>query len=379
MQAPFTPTRRISQYRSWQANDPLVHYTDGDLQQLNIGEGISDLPLAVPPQTLENIGQLNRRYEPWGGNPQSSARTGSAGRRNYDLRFKDPLMRSSDNWQFPTNKFPNVGWLGRVHRGTPWQTIYMKASEISASRSRAGGAGREWREWTGNNNRRDAALTFPQEDWRIFDLFTAAFNENATAGQLSVNQDQLAAWSAVLSGVIALTNTTSDSAWDNYNPANATVITNEPIVIPPAGSAGTNSAVAQIVAGINSDRNRAEGKVFRSLGEVLQAEELTVRSPFLNRSTTQMRSGITDAMYERIPQQIMGLLRGNDDPRFVIYSYGQALKPAQRSLVTSGALFGMCTNYQIMAESATRSVVRVEGAPDNPRVVLESFNVLPPD
>ena len=84
-------------------------------------------------------------------------------------------------------------------------------------------------------------------------------------------------------------------------------------------------------------------------------------------------------MVERIPQQIMGLLRGGEQPRFVIYSYGQALKPAERSLVTSGPFFGMCTNYQIMAETATRAVVRVEGAPNNPRVVLEEFNVLPPD
>jgi hypothetical protein len=355
-----------------------VHYTDGDLRQLELGEGVQELPLTIVPQTLENIGQLNDRYQPWGGNPRSSARTGTSGRRNFDLRFKDPLVRSSDSWQFPTNKFPNVGWLGRVHRGTPWQTIYMKASEIPNSRSRAGGAGREWREWTGNANRRDALLTYPQEDWRLFDLFTTAFNENATAGQLSVNQDGLAAWSAVLSGVIALTNITPDGNWLNYDPT--VVITNEPVVIPPAGVGAGNSPLARIVQGINSDRNRTtRGKGFQAVGEVLQAEELTVRSPFLNLSAAQQQNGITDAMYERIPQQIMGLLRGRDQPRYVIYSYGQALKPAERSLVTSGDFFGMCTNYQIMAESATRTVVRVEGAPENPRVVVESFNVLPPD
>jgi hypothetical protein len=53
----------------------------------------------------------------------------------------------------------------------------------------------------------------------------------------------------------------------------------------------------------------------------------------------------------------------------------------------------MCTNYQIMAETATRAVIRVEGTPDPrfrnrsdmygrrypPRVVIEEFNVLPPD
>ena len=29
MQAPYTPTRKVSQYYSWQVNDPLVHYTLG--------------------------------------------------------------------------------------------------------------------------------------------------------------------------------------------------------------------------------------------------------------------------------------------------------------------------------------------------------------
>ena len=37
------------------------------------------------------------------------------------------MVTRSDDWDFPTNKFPNIGWLGRVHRGTPWQTIDMKS------------------------------------------------------------------------------------------------------------------------------------------------------------------------------------------------------------------------------------------------------------
>jgi hypothetical protein len=75
----------------------------------------------------------------------------------------------------------------------------------------------------------------------------------------------------------------------------------------------------------------------------------------------------------------MGLLRGGEQPRFLIYSYGQALKPAPHSIVTSGNFFGLCTNYQITAEVATRAVVRIEGAPTNTHAVVESFNVLPPE
>src|SRR5262249_30094074 len=95
--------------------------------------------------------------------------------------------------------------------------------------------------------------------------------------------------------------------------------------------------------------------------------------------TPQQRTQLNDAAYERIPQQIFGLLRLDSSPRFVIYSYGQALKPAPRSIVTSGPFFGMCTNYQATAEVATRTVVRIDGAPDHPHAVIEAFNVLQPD
>ena len=47
-----------------------------------------------------------------------------------NLAFKDPLVTNSDNWDFPADKLPTVGWLGRVHRGTPWQTVYLKASDV---------------------------------------------------------------------------------------------------------------------------------------------------------------------------------------------------------------------------------------------------------
>jgi CTP synthase (UTP-ammonia lyase) len=69
----------------------------------------------------------------------------------------------------------------------------------------------------------------------------------------------------------------------------------------------------------------------------------------------------------------------------VVYAFGQALKPAEHSLVTtSGPFFGLCTNYQVTAESVIRAVVRVDNAPSArapnnvPRLVVESFNVLGP-
>jgi hypothetical protein len=105
-------------------------------------------------------------------------------------------------------------------------------------------------------------------------------------------------------------------------------------------------------------------------------------------------------MYEWLPQQTMSLLRCSASPRYVIYCYGQTLKPAPNAIYTgSGPFFGMVTNYQIVSEIATRAVVRFGSTvtnvmvPDpnnnynwvgqpvvtNNNAVIESFNVLPPD
>ena len=240
--APFQPFRNLYKVTSWEANDPLVHYTIGDLKNLKrTSRFLLDQPnpMDLPINSLLSI---NQRYEPWGGNPHKS---GAAGMNApvYELKVKDPvanLQGRSDHWDFPTNKFPNIGWLGRVHRGTPWQTVYLKSPSIDLP---------AWTNWTGNGLRitnfgqlstnvlalyvprtyyrgtsieigtgPDAYLSTPTNDWRILDLFTAALNDNATRGQLSINQTNLAAWSAVLGGVVVLTNTPwVDTAGNPYS------------------------------------------------------------------------------------------------------------------------------------------------------------------
>jgi hypothetical protein len=397
--APFQPVRNIFLVTSWQANDPLVHYTVGDLTSLTRTNLVLDnLPVPAP---LANLGHVNLRYEPWYGNPAGGSTSPTAS----DLRVKDPLMLQSDSWDFPTNKLPNIGWLGRVHRGTPWQTVYLKSPAIDFP---------TWRIWTGNGQlvtnlgqfptnllalyvpgtttglANDAILTQPTNDWRLVDLFTTALSDNATRGQLSINEPQpnLAAWSAVLSGVIALTN----SLDANGN----RVLT--PQVISPGGvfnlsDPTTWSPVVQLVKRINDVRaTNSTRHVFSRLGDLLAVPEFTVSSPFLNTNGTGTlaNSGLNDAAYERLPQQILGLLKCDHTPRFVIYAFGQTLKPAAHALVPNGPFAGLCTNYQIVAEAATRTVVRLEGVqphsagtvpPPITRLhpVIESFNVLPPD
>jgi hypothetical protein len=409
---PFQPTRMFVQYVKWEVNDPLVHYTVADLRDLFMDE----VPMAWPEpnaaepwpndpiESLTGRNPLPRNYKPWNGNPNNSAATSPIDTR-WNMAFKDPFVVSSDDWDFPTNKMPSVGWLGRIHRGTPWQTIYMKSSDLGLTTTNfavhitnavswvkfydvqeRGFAPRMWKLWSGNTNLNDAFYSRPVQDRMLFDVFTASMNDNALHGRLSVNQGAgrtndleagLPGWSAVLGGVILTTNTA-----------------NEWTVIQPASTDGT---VANIVRGINRTRwatNQLTGldiypqKRFMHLGDVLATPELTYASPFLNLDPATVLNRktpvtVNDEIVERLPQQIMGLVTLNDSPRFVIYAYGQTLHPAQNSVIrNAGPSFGLCTNYQVTAESAIRCVVRIDGiTPTNqvPRLVVEQYNVLPPD
>ncbi|MHB9006489.1 MAG: hypothetical protein ACYDC1_06115, partial [Limisphaerales bacterium] len=208
MQVPYSPTRKLYQEVSWQANDPLVHYTAQDLMdpfnRPTDPNRTNAVRFAIPPQraiTNSNIGLVNTRYRPWGGNVNQSA-----DRLARDLRVKDPMIERSDDWAFTPmddpeirsnpqgrdvrlNPYANVGWIGRVHRGTPWQTFYLKSGVVRTN---------EWIRWAG------AYGTHPTNDWDLVGLFTTALNDNASKGVLSVNQTNLAAWSAVLAGVSVL-------------------------------------------------------------------------------------------------------------------------------------------------------------------------------
>jgi hypothetical protein len=384
IQAPYTPTATVVQHFSWQANDPLVHYTASDLNWA----GASQLNRTADDLTNEDLGQLNQRYMPWGGNPILSG----ADPYPYNLALKDPLVWQSDDWDFPTYRFPTVGWLGRVHRGTPWQTVYLKSPDILEQTNASGVfiGTNTWVTWTGDalfitnaGQYYDAVNTAPTQDRLLFDTFTTAFNDNATRGQLSVNVDAgnpspqagLAAWSALFSGVIALSNNAADPFMaPPIVQHNGSLINFTAFPIDPAGPGGVGSAMGQAVVGINQTRTtftNVDGLVvtFEHVGDVLAVPQLTYQSPFLNLFTngvvdgTQLQNGISDEMYEWLPQQVMSLLRVSGTPqspvRYVIYCYGQALKPAPNGIYTGGgAAFGMVTNYQIVSESATRWVVR---------------------
>ena len=391
IQVPYSPTVTPVQVTSLQANDPLVHYLARDLFDSANGTIYQGSP--VNPLITAT---LNERYQPWGRTKQMSSRI-SPDTSPWNLALKDPLMWSSDHWDFPTNKFPTAGWLGRVHRGTPWQTVYLKASGLDLN---------SWMNWTGNFDTNDAVNAVPTEDRLMFDVFTTAINDNATRGQLSINvaanpKDPtagLAAWSALFSGLTVISNNLPDglqlSTYNKFHPLQ-TIPSYTNFIVNPAGLGGANSALGRLVASINSTRTntalfpqQAFGTKY-GIGDILAVPALTVQSPFLNRSSLdQTNYGISDEMYEWLPQQAMSLLRADSSPRYVVYSYGQTLKPAPNGVVTGGSHFQMITNYQVVAETATRAVLQVNRVvtanPDgtlrtNYNTRVEQYNVLPPD
>ena len=222
IQAPFTPTRIIALSTTWEANDPLIHHTTRDMEDLYRtsvasriwrkppGPGQVSLP---PPGTIYSPGYastvamaknnypvgailnppllgLNRAYMPWG---RGLNRDGSAivvsntTPAAYDLRLKDPGVWGSDSWDFPQRKFANLGWIGRVHRGTPWQTFYLKSDAPNPT---------NWFFWARSTE------TMPTNDWRLVDIFSTAINADATRGLISINQTNTAAWAAALGGTL---------------------------------------------------------------------------------------------------------------------------------------------------------------------------------
>ncbi len=334
---PLTPTMIFVQVSSWQANDPLVHYTSDDLtwlQQTNTLQYVRPVNPNLTPglNTYTFLGIRNPRYDPW---------PGSLG--NQDMLLRDPGLVSVNYYDFPTNKFPSIGWLGRVHRGTPWQTVFFKADPTLGADTNT------WfTQWVGNIS------TYPTNDYVLPDLFTAVPNDNAARGLLSINQTNDPAWAAVFAGLVVPTNA--------FNAATV--------------APGDVYSLLEAANGINATRATEPNGLFHHLGNLFRTPALSIQSPYLGSN------GINAALYsdevvERIPQEILGLLKvGN--PQFVIYAWGQSLRP--KSLYFgAGQNFQICTNYEITGEVLTRTVCHVKSDPNavSPRIVVDSFNFEP--
>jgi hypothetical protein len=294
--APYVPSFATNFYTIWQANDPLVHYTIPDLT----GPVSSANPMAG-----FGRGLLNDRYHPWGGNPYKSESTTT----KWNLALKDPVIPvnkvcgSSDDWDFPTNPLSNLTWLGRVHRGTPWQTVYLKAPSTDLP---------TWVQWTGNTQyvagwkgtsglSPDAFFTQPTNDWRLASLLVSLLSTNDPRNLASVNQPSVPAWCGLLDGMTVLTNNLTDGQlYGQYEPPQfASLI-----------MSSDSPQAATIATALVAARSSQPGQRIHDVGDILATPELSTASPWLNLSSAvQAQWGMTDEAYEAIPSQLLPLLR----------------------------------------------------------------------
>ena len=195
---------------------------------------------------------------------------------------------------------PNLNWLGRVHRGTPWQTIYLKAPAASLA---------TWTQWTGNSQlvtnwngvngvTPDAFFTQPTNDWRLASLVISLLNTNDPRNLVSVNQPGVPAWCGLLDGMTVLTNNLPDDEL-GWLPQFASLI-----------MSSNSPQASTIAAALVTAGSSQPGRRFHDVGDILATPELSTASPWLNTdSAAQLEGGITDEAYEALPSQLLLLLR----------------------------------------------------------------------
>ncbi len=309
VQAPYTPSRMAYGYYLWQANDPLVHYLGSELNYQDPGitgwHQSDDYYLQFPTPSQNLPGD---RYQPWGLNKQMAGLV-NVDTNGYNLAYKDPLIWCPDNWNFPTNLLSALGGLGQVHRGTPWQTVYLKASNLLKEFTVIGTytdyiGTNTWAQWTGDYNISDAVLMAPLNDRQLASLLISLLDTNDPTQLFSVNDPNIADWLKVLDGLTVYSNSVA-----RPHPSYTVVPQYDTYVI------ASNSPQALVVAnGIAQARAIQPNRNFYFLGDILATPELTENSPWLNTSTSnhisnQLQYGITDAAYEAIPAQLLLLLR----------------------------------------------------------------------
>src|SRR5581483_10464540 len=253
-------------FYTWQANDPLVHYTLADLT------GSDDLAIKGATNYLftnlvqANIQRANYRYLPWGSYPNLY---GGNPLYNTDASLKDQNVTRSDDWNFPAGQL-SYNTIGQVHRGTPWQTVYLKSSPVGAAK---------WQNWTGDTDAADATLMQPTNDWKLVGLLPTLLDSQDPRQLASVNG---ASWSNLAGGLTVVTNT--------YPPSYLTMDAASP-------------QAAAIAAGIIRAQANQPGGLFGNIGQILAAPELTVGSPWVDPNNVQV---LTDSDLELIPSQLLG-------------------------------------------------------------------------
>lgn len=315
MQSPFNPTRRLVKTTTWQANDPFVHQLAADLMIIdpNSPERTNALvefivpPIMPIPTNLSLVTPfgLNRNYYPWGGNPEREQDPNNP--RNADVRnaaIKDPGVRSADDWDFPVGQSLSLSWLGRVHRGTPWQTIYLKPAVADALAWKAQSG--DWLQYPTNGPQSLRYFrTHPTNDWALVTTLAPLLNTNAPDHLVSINDLRPSAWAAVWDGLTVLSNNIADeNVWG--------MTTNWVLPFDHLTMTSNSPQTALLTASVSSARTAKPGGKFTRFADFLTINTLSTQSPWLHTSPVQVDYAISDAAIEAIPSQAIQKLREED-------------------------------------------------------------------
>jgi len=391
-----------------------------------------------------------------------------------DSAIQDPNVRSHADWRFPDisrGRIENVGWLGQVHRGTPWQTLYLKsrvpglidnitavnfgvvtapnhnlrqydevqligkcppewrllnfavdggvdpAGNIKEGQLRGfvevlnvnqfkiwpepdesgwvAGADivpvenvadtqelatqniGQWQNWAGSSD------TLPANDRRLLEVFSVG-NGAPVRGRFSVNNDSNASWSAALSGLSVPHRLVISGGTVVPQPrilgANDPAINWDWGVAPhhrsspwihlalstiPKDAFKVENPWTIIVEGINAVRGE---KPFTRVTDILAAPELTDGSPYLPYVWMNTAPGFKDELdLERIPMQLMSLLRVDEQPVYVTYIFTEKLRPAfqvniQGKSFPAKGQNGTILNYEVAGQTARRVLYKLSNA-----------------
>ncbi len=268
--APYSPIRTLTFAACFETKDPLVHYTTTGLARSGF-RAVFDSPQY---SRINNLGYQNISSLSW------PVQAGA---------FSDRFGYVSDDWSFPTNQHLSLSWLGRVHRGTPWQTVYWKNSAPDF---------RAWCEWVSPGDSTTAMLVYPTNDWRLFDELAPLFDDGYPANAYSPNDRSVEDWRALLDGIL---------------------------VVSAAGTTRISAASpeAELIASaiVENQKKQSWGR-FTSAGDLISIRELTSSSPFLSGV-----GDLTEEAVEAIPAGLIPRLRADA----LVYLY-----PYDRSVLGSG-------------------------------------------
>ena len=376
-----------------------------------------------------------------------------------DPAIKDAGVYSAANWMFPDvlrGGIQNLGWVGQVHRGTPWQTLYLKSKNPGAvevvsindvtgeaitsgphhlnqgdrvtftgvkpaewnnvtsltnvtgtvdgggarslildnpsGNALAGLAGNGelyevsglyvassiWTDWAGT------AEVQPLNDHRLVEAFRVSGGQ-PVRGRFDINNPSSIAWSGVLSGLSLpyAPNTRSVAGAARPRITGAYDSTRHTALRENKLRTDLGQKDVRWKAGLLDNINLARGtERLARVTDILRASALTDESPYLADTIDDPLVNDLASYYaaplmvdeqdiERLPQQMLSLLKVGGRRLYQSYIFTEQLRPARqfnRPDSQGGPAVDLATgevlNYEVVGQTARRVLFELVGAED---------------